>query len=197
MKKVSFIIPVYNQEVLVRKTIESIPVQEDIEIIAIDDCSTDNSFQVISEYPNVRAYKNEVNLGAGATRNKGLEYATGEYIIFIDSDDYFYTDKLLEFINLLDGSDIIYYGLIENDGVKLLPTKTNNHILCGTLKAVRREFIGDSRYAEANFAEDWVFNDNLLKKNPTMKFTDLYVLHYNHPREGSLFDIAKKNKKSL
>lgn len=65
---------------------------KDIEIIAIDDCSTDNSLLILEEYakkhPNIKVYHNKNNLGQGASRNKGLDVAKGEYIGFVDSDDY-------------------------------------------------------------------------------------------------------------
>ena len=192
--KLSIIIPVYNQEELVRKAIESIPRRNDIEIIAIDDSSTDNSYNVIKEYEYVRSFKNDKNIGAGATRNKGIELATGEYVMFLDSDDYLYP-MINEFMKLLHDKDIIYYGLIENDGTRIMPTPQNNSIVCGTVKAIKKSFIGDSRYAEANFAEDWYFNKSLLDKKPTMEFSNIYLLHYNHPREGSLFDIATNKRR--
>lgn len=192
--KLSIIIPVYNQEELVRKAIESIPRRNDIEIIAIDDSSTDNSYNVIKEYEYVRSFKNDKNIGVGATRNKGIELATGEYVMFLDSDDYLYP-MINEFMKLLHDKDIIYYGLIENDGTRIMPTPQNNSIVCGTVKAIKKSFIGDSRYAEANFAEDWYFNKSLLDKKPTMEFSNIYLLHYNHPREGSLFDIATNKRR--
>lgn len=192
--KLSIIIPVYNQEELVRKAIESIPRRNDIEIIAIDDRSTDNSYNVIKEYEYVRTFKNDKNIGVGATRNKGIELATGEYVMFLDSDDYLYP-MINEFMKLLHDKDIIYYGLIENDGTRIMPTPQNNSIVCGTVKAIKKSFIGDSRYAEANFAEDWYFNKSLLDKKPTMEFSNIYLLHYNHPREGSLFDIATNKRR--
>ena len=192
--KLSVLIPVWEQEELVKKAIESIPRRDDIEIIAIDDGSTDNSFKSIQEYDYVRAYRNEKNIGAGLTRNKLIELATGEYIIFLDSDDYFYP-KLEEFMTYLDGTDMVFYGLIENDGVTIMPTPDNIVCICGTVKAIRREFIGDCRFPDLNFAEDWHFNKALLDKNPTKKFTNMYLLHYNHPREGSLFDLGTRKEK--
>ena len=94
MIKVSIIIPVYNNGKYLRTCLDSLVNQtlKDIEIIAVDDNSSDNSLLILMEYAkkyhNIRVYHNRKNLGQGATRNIGLEYAKGEYIGFVDSDDY-------------------------------------------------------------------------------------------------------------
>lgn len=111
--------------------------------------------------------------------------------MFLDSDDYLYP-LLDEFMQELDGTDIVYYGLIQNNGTKLMPNKNNIQQLCGTVKAIKKEFIGKVRYPLKNFAEDYFFNMDLLGKHPSKKFTGIYLLHYNHPRKGSLFDLGTK-----
>lgn len=94
MPKVSVIVPVYNSEQELRDCLDSLVEQteKDIEIIVIDDASTDNSPEIEAEYqkkyPNVKVYRNERNLGQSETRNRGIELAEGDYIAFLDSDDY-------------------------------------------------------------------------------------------------------------
>lgn len=94
MPKVSIIVPVYNEEEYVSTCLISLINQtlDDIEIILIDDNSTDNSLNILldyaKKYPNIKVYHNEKNIGQGASRNRGLSLATGEYIGFVDSDDY-------------------------------------------------------------------------------------------------------------
>ena len=94
MPKVSIIVPIYNEEEYVSTCLLSLINQtlDDIEIILIDDNSTDNSLNILldyaKKYPNIKVYHNEKNLGQGASRNIGLSFATGEYIGFVDSDDY-------------------------------------------------------------------------------------------------------------
>lgn len=94
MPKVSVIVPVYNSEQELRDCLDSLVEQteKDIEIIVIDDASTDNSPEIEAEYqkkyPNVKVYRNERNLGQSETRNRGIELAEGDYITFLDSDDY-------------------------------------------------------------------------------------------------------------
>lgn len=93
MKKVSIIVPVYNVEKYLRKCLDSLVSQtlKDFEIIVVNDGSRDNSQDIIDEYAtkhdNVVSYIKE-NGGLGDARNYGLERANGEYIGFVDSDDY-------------------------------------------------------------------------------------------------------------
>lgn len=97
MPKVSIIIPVYNVERYLHRCIDSVLNQtlQDIEIILIDDGSTDSSPDICdgygSKYQNIRVFHKE-NGGASSARNLGIEKATGEYIGFVDSDDYISPD---------------------------------------------------------------------------------------------------------
>lgn len=90
---ISIIIPVYNNETTIENTLDSILYQEcnDIEIVIVDDGSTDRSYQVCEKYAKrnsyIRLYHNNINLGVSVTRNKGLRYAQKKYIWFIDADD--------------------------------------------------------------------------------------------------------------
>ena len=92
--KCSIIIPVYNAGKWVERTIASIQAQieKNLEIICVDDCSTDNSVEVIEKIAlkdsRVHLIKNHSNCGPGKTRNIGLRLARGEFIHFFDADDY-------------------------------------------------------------------------------------------------------------
>lgn len=93
MIKVSFVIPVYNSEKYLKMCLESILSQtlKEIEIILVDDGSTDQSKKIITEYQAKNKniiYIYQENRRQGAARNKGLKQAKGEYVIFTDSDDY-------------------------------------------------------------------------------------------------------------
>lgn len=101
MPKVSVIIPVYNTSKYLNKCITSILNQslEDIELIVIDDNSQDKSYEIMQSFASsnpkkIKLLRNEINSGPGKTRNRGLEEAQGEYISFIDSDDYISNDML-------------------------------------------------------------------------------------------------------
>lgn len=90
---ISVIIPVYNTSKYLKRCINSILNQtlKKVEIIIINDCSTDNSREILEEYRNchnIKIIHNKKNMGIGYTRNMGIECAAGKYIAFIDSDDF-------------------------------------------------------------------------------------------------------------
>lgn len=92
--KLSVVIPVYNAEKYIRQCLDSILTKQKIalEVICVDDCSTDGTPDILKEYEdkyeNVKVIRNETNLYAGTCRNKGLMAAKGQYVHFLDSDDY-------------------------------------------------------------------------------------------------------------
>ena len=95
MPKISVIVPVYNTEKYLPATLKFIAEQtfSDMEIIFVNDCSTDNSLALLQEYASndkrVKILNNEKNSGAAISRNKGIEAAQGEYLLFLDADDLF------------------------------------------------------------------------------------------------------------
>lgn len=194
--KATVIIPAYNQEILVIRAIDSIPKRDDIEIIVIDDCSTDKTLENVKNYSdehkdqNIRIYHNEKNRGVGFTVNRGYDLAKGEYVVLLGSDDYFYSEEFSEIMKELDGTDLVYFNLKLNDGSIWKLNNDTKHNYCGSVKFMRREFISETRCPEMRAREDWYFYQELLKKNPTEKFTDRVVKHYNFPRENSLTWIA-------
>lgn len=103
----SIVIPVYNGEECIERCLNSIwsqpLMEEDYEVICVNDCSTDNTLQVIRRlqqgHPNLHVYENAGNLRAGGSRNHGVREARGEYILFIDADDYFHAGALKQVID--------------------------------------------------------------------------------------------------
>ena len=95
---VSVIVPAYNSAHFIRQALDSALAQEvPMEILVIDDCSQDNLPEVIKEYrqyPQVRYFRNERNLGVAETRNRGVAMAAGAYIAFLDADDAWEKGKL-------------------------------------------------------------------------------------------------------
>ena len=117
MPKVSVIIPVYNVEKYLRECLDSVINQtlKDIEIICVNDGSTDNSLQILEEYAQkderIRII-NQENRGQSVARNRGLDIALGEFIAFIDSDDYILPNTLQTMLDkaISTQSDIIMMG---------------------------------------------------------------------------------------
>lgn len=115
--KVSVIIPVYNVEPYLRECLDSVVNQtlKEIEIICVDDGSTDDSLKILREYENrdkrVLVYT-QINSGQSAARNHGLKYATGDYVYFLDSDDYIRSDALELLFHQASSArlDIVYFG---------------------------------------------------------------------------------------
>jgi len=99
-------IPVYNREKYVGGAIDSILAQTftDFELLVIDDGSTDRSREVVRSYhdPRIRLVCNETNLGVPQTRNRGIHLARGEYVAFLDSDDWAYPERLAKQVAFLD-----------------------------------------------------------------------------------------------
>lgn len=111
MVKVSVIIPVYNSEKYLHECLESVINQtlQDIEIICINDGSTDNSLKILEEYEqkdNRIKVINQINSGAGRARNIGIENACGECLYFLDSDDWLELNALEKLTNSIGNADI-------------------------------------------------------------------------------------------
>ena len=115
-KKVSIIVPIYNVEKFVDKCIQSLINQtyQNIEIILLNDGSKDNSLKKIKDwqkkYPEKIKCESHKNIGVGMTRNKGIDLATGEYLTFVDSDDYLDNDFIETLMNNIENHDIIIAG---------------------------------------------------------------------------------------
>ncbi|MDR2160688.1 MAG: glycosyltransferase, partial [Desulfovibrio sp.] len=129
--KVSVIIPVYNTEPYLRRCLDSVCGQtlREIEIICVNDGSTDGSLEILREYAQkdsrVKVIELEENKGAGAARNAGIDAARGEYIGFVDSDDYvdldFYETLYVKAqetqAEVVKGAD---WELITSDGIVII-----------------------------------------------------------------------------
>lgn len=119
--RLSIIIPHYNSIKLLQKLIDSIPVQREIEILVIDDSSTENADDVAqlgkSRPEQLKLFYNEPGKNsAGACRNIGLEHAQGEWLLFADSDDYFmpgFYECIREYLD--SDYDIVYFAPISED----------------------------------------------------------------------------------
>ena len=116
----SIIIAVYNKEKYIGQTIESILKQkyENYELILIDDGSTDSSYEICKEYANKNKkirFLHHKNEGVSVTRNRGLQVAKGEYVLFVDADDLLKIGalKTLEEIIIKEKPDVIMFGMTE------------------------------------------------------------------------------------
>lgn len=212
--KISVIIPVYNAERYLYKCLESVMNQtySDWEVIAIDDGSQDSSFSILLEYASKdKRFKvsSQENQGPGYTRNKAIESISGDYVVFIDSDDYInvnYFEELVTSVSKND-PDIIFIDVIqENQDGKLLKYETMSkyknsskdtilrHQLTGKLpwggvrKAVKASLIIDKniRYSKDTVGEEALFSFQVLFHASKISFIDKVCYHYvNYPNSQS------------
>ena len=122
----SIVIPVHNASSYLRRCLDSIVCQTygQIEVIVIDDLSTDNSIQIVEEYqkkdPRIKLLRNVGNLRVGYTRNRGLKEAAGEYVWFVDADDWIPLGAISELVDHLNQSskdvDLLVFGHTEHYG---------------------------------------------------------------------------------
>lgn len=116
MPKVSIIVPVYNTEKYLKKCLDSILNQSygDFEVIIVNDGSTDSSQNIIDEYvksdTRIKSYI-KPNGGLSDARNFGITKVTGEYILFLDSDDYIEKDLLINLNNIITDEDIVSFNI--------------------------------------------------------------------------------------
>lgn len=134
----SIVVPVYNVEEYLERCFNSVISQSfiDWEMIIVDDCSPDNSQQIIQKYQaqdsRVRCIINEKNKGLGGARNVGISHCHGEYILFIDSDDFISDESALEQLcalaseNNLDVIDTPYRVIKDGVEINRLPKKFND-----------------------------------------------------------------------
>ena len=129
MKKISVIIPVYGVEKYIRKCLESVVNQtyKNLEIIVVNDGTKDNSMEIFKEYLEDKRIViiNKENGGISSARNAGLKIATGDYISFVDSDDWLELDLYKKLMIDLNDEDIIIfnYKVIDNKNLKVLKEK--------------------------------------------------------------------------
>ena len=199
--KLSILSAFWNEEQYVDKLLDSIPRRPDIEIICRDDASTDGTYAKLLAYKeahpelNLTVLHDDVNHGAFYNGNRLLEAATGEYIHFIDGDDYVITDRYSAAIDWLDGkADCVYINLEINSGMVFFLCEGNRHGFCApSTKFVRREFAKGIKFKEdEKNAGDWFYNEELLARNPVSVYTGITAYRYNHPREGSIYDRLSK-----
>ena len=198
MIKVSVIVPVYNVENYLVKCLDSLVHQtlKDIEIIVVNDGSPDNSQNIIDtyvkKYPKIiKSYIKE-NGGQGSARNYGLKHAHGEYIAYVDSDDYIDLDMLSKMYNKAkeDNSDVVICGM-KNISLANKVTIDNNNfpnddlkILFGSMGVCNKIFKKDIitknnlQFRSKVWYEDIDFLVKILLDNIKISFIDEALYNY-------------------
>lgn len=226
MPKVSIIVPVYNASAYIEKCVRSLFEQTftEIEYIFVNDCTPDNSIQILErtleDYAERKAQvviiDNENNLGAAGAKNAGMKAATGEYMMFADSDDWLDKDgveKMYEFAKQND-LDIAYsnfyggYGREENDvavepdcdnyleGLRVFLTNKLQGVMWN--KIIKRDFFlscNEWFIEGANVHEDLGLCIRLFAHKPKISHDSIAFYHYFMGNTNSVLRSKKKVKK--
>lgn len=200
--KISIVIPAYNSEKLLGKCIESDLNQtlKEIEIIVIDDLSTDNTKFIIKKYhkkdSKVIGIFSKKNRGAGYSRNLGIEKASGEFVGFIDSDDFvdkeFYENL---YLNSKD-KDIVHGIRVVHNFKKFFSKSRKNPYGCIIPSIIRINFLKKNNIRFPTFkgkGEDSTFKAKLYKNKPRVALVRDNGIYYHYAkRGGSLSHYIKK-----
>lgn len=212
--KFSIIVPVYNTEKYLKRCLDSIRKQtfKNYEVIIVNDGSTDNSSDIISKYP----FKiiNQKNQGLSMARNNGVKESSGEYLIFLDSDDYIEKDLLREINNSLSNNpDLIRYQIKEvfddksdvsyeedsfenKDGVEAFKLITKYHFVENAWAyAIKREFYLKEKFSfkKGTYHEDFGLMPLVIIKSKIVNSIN-YVGYCYYQRDGSIMNSSDYSK---
>ena len=203
---ISVIIPIYNTEKYLKKCIDSVICQtyKNLEIILVNDGSTDNSLNICNEYKNKDTrikVINKKNSGSSATRNMGIKNSNGQYLLFLDSDDWYKYDDMIESLVKTAkrySSDLVIFNYCRDNGKPVI--QSNQKIITNTqdivnnnaftssacLKLTNRNLVvaNDIFFEEDRLTEDILFAGKILCKAENIVFIN--KAYYNYTiREGS------------
>lgn len=224
MVKLSIIVPIYGVEQYLRKCVDSLLAQayEDYEIILVDDGSPDACPQICDSY--AAAYKNihvvhRENGGLSAARNSGIEVAQGEYIMFVDSDDYIEQNVLKGLLAQMerDNLDVLRYRLqyvnpqyevfnpyksdpfkgndyseVPTDGVSFLNSRMSTACYAWAF-VIKRELLDGCIFTPDIYFEDTDWTPRMLCKAKRVASTNTVVYNYLQ-REGSITNAVNRSK---
>lgn len=219
--KISVIIPVYNVEKYIKQCLDSVINQtyKNLEIIVVNDGTRDNSMKIVEKYLSDKRIKviNKENGGLSSARNVGLKNVTGEYIFFLDSDDYLLDNAFENLIKEICGEDIIFGEFIlftnKKEMIKLENDMfvSNNKVEKGFLfftneweinvwnKLYKTKFIKEKKlnFIEGIINEDQDFGFISLILAEKVKFIKKNTYIYRSMREGSITSTLTKEKENI
>ncbi len=211
--KFSVIVPIYNSEKYLKKCLDRLVNQtfKNIEIILVNDGSTDNSEDIIKQYLKDKRiiYLKKENGGQASARNLGLSKAKGEYISFIDSDDYVDLNMFEKLNECTSDNDIIlsdyYYTKEDQDNyVKLFDGIAGNIInadywkfdTCPWNKFYKKSFLIENNFSfpEGIMYEDYASIPTLIKYNPKLYYCNDAFVHYVQSEVSTMRSEVYKKK---
>ncbi len=215
-KGISVIMPAYNSEKTIGRAVESVLAQSYpcLELVIVDDGSSDGTMELIKAYvqkdDRVRFFRNEVNMGVSASRNVGVQNARHDYVAFLDSDDYWLTDKLEKQVLLFEANPdsalcFTASAFISDDGgrsdyilhaparVKRNEILRQNVISCSSVLARRADLVQTPMASRRDIHEDYAVWLTLLKRYPYAVGLDEPMLVYqvsSGSKSGNKFRAA-------
>lgn len=214
--KVSVIVPVYNVEDYLGRCLDSLIEQtyQDYEIICINDCSPDGSAEILDSYqcehPDlIKVYHNENNLGLGKTREKALGLANGDYILFVDSDDYVKRNYISSYADALEEDD---YDIVIGGYIRDIAGKKTAHLLSNSVwssvtyaiacaKLFKKSFIVNNnlRFTGVSCGEDIYFSLSAYYCGARTKIIDYagYFYYYNCNSITGSMDYKKNHERIM
>lgn len=205
MAKFSIIIPAHNSAEFIHKALDSIMVQTftDYELLVICDACDDNTAEVAKKYTPLvfeTAFGND-----GMARNVGLQYASGEWILFMDDDDWWLHEYVLQMISdkldMYDPGeiDVLIFGFIFKTVGYAAPIRKNGSIWANCWsKAWRREHIGNSRFPEIRMESDLHFcREVITNKRARVNTLNMPMYYYNFMRPGSQTEVASRDSQTV
>ena len=215
--KVSVIIPVYNTAEFLPKCLDSVVGQtlQNIEIICIDDGSTDNSLEILREYEQKDSRVKVItkpNQGCWTARNAGLEIATGEYVAFVDSDDYLELDAYETAYNAANAHDIdiLYFGYYKDEKPRKYPAKivavqSNtdfrkfHRFVFVWNRLYKNSMLKESgvKFENMTILEDFCFDYMVLPWAKKLESINNIFYHYNRENMSSVTHVTKNKERSF
>ena len=212
----SVIICAYNLEKIVKVSLESVLMQrfKNFELIVVDDCSTDKTYEVLKKYEKkdsrVHVLRNETNSGPSISRNNAVDIAKGEYIVYLDGDDTLYDRNTLEKVDKVignDNPDITYFGVqyVGGSNKAYIPNAENStqkaRIVCDmhfpvASKVWRRKFLleNDIKFIGGMYYEDMVYSIKAAIKSKKLKYGEFPIYIYYRNREGSIMSTPNMKR---
>lgn len=186
----SIIIPAHNAENHIRKGLDSIRDQtfKDYELIVVCDSCTDSTADVAAEY-GARVFEVSYHLD-GLTRNKGLDEARGEWILFMDDDDWYLHEYVFQQLAEMAGKhdeDAICFSFLDHRDdigyIRQFPDSVGVPIWCVCWK---HDFIRDIRFSCRHYWSDCDFHNKAYRKPHRFVYWDMPMYYYNSDRPGSI-----------
>lgn len=224
MKKVSIVVPVYNAEETLNRCLDSLINQsyENIEIVCVNDGSSDSSLKILNKYHDkdnrIIVIDNDKNRGCSYTKNRGIDNATGEFICFVDSDDYVESNMVYELVEFQKKNNLdlvkCHYNNYEDGKLKntilnyqeekILNTKKDINefkikLFSGEIPGylqlllIKKSVLNNKRINEKiTFLEDITFCLDLLSEKIKVGILNKKLYNYVNNKNGLTFSLSKE-----